>query len=300
MKKTKGLTFTVVCLAQSGNFGEGIGNVSVLKKFTRNDSNQYTYMSRQSVRYSLIDLLGWGNTPTEAQGSKEKQVIQYAPDATIADYPEIDLFGYMKTTSKTEEAKGQSKTRRAVIRLSDAISLEPFTGDYDFLTNAGLASRVTNGVGANSLVQSEQHLSYYTYTVTVDLSLIGVDLNDGIEISNKEKAERMIEFLHTVEFLNRDIRGRDENLNPLFIVGGVYNRKNPFFKDRVRVKGNCLQVEAVKEIIESYDWLTEQTHVGLVSNMFDNEEEVRAALKVGKVSDFFKHLEKEVRDYYGE
>ena len=32
----KGLTFTAVFLAQSANYGEGIGNVAALKKISRN------------------------------------------------------------------------------------------------------------------------------------------------------------------------------------------------------------------------------------------------------------------------
>ena len=45
----------------------------------------------------MIDQLGWDNTPTEANGSGSKKVIQFQPSATIDKYPEIDLFGYMKT-----------------------------------------------------------------------------------------------------------------------------------------------------------------------------------------------------------
>ena len=33
--KREGLTFTVIFLAESANYGEGIGNVSSLKKMTR-------------------------------------------------------------------------------------------------------------------------------------------------------------------------------------------------------------------------------------------------------------------------
>ncbi|MDO4925907.1 MAG: type I-B CRISPR-associated protein Cas7/Cst2/DevR [Turicibacter sp.] len=291
MKQSKGLTLTVVCLVQSANYGEGLGNVSVLKKFTRNDSNQYTYISRQALRYSLVEQLQWNNTPVEV----DKKVVQFAPTATIADYPEIDLFGYMKTISKTEDSKGGAKTRAAVVRLSDAISLEPYTGDYDFLTNMGLAKRIGE---SNSLAQSEQHLSYYTYTLTLDLSRIGIDENDSIEISNDEKANRVIQLLEAVEFLNRDIRGREESFNPVFVIGGVYDRKNPFFKDRIQVKGNELGFNSVKEIKESYTWLNEQTRVGVVSGMFKNDEAIKCELGATQISDVFKAIKAEVRDYY--
>ena len=287
--KRKGLTATIVFLAQSANFGEGIGNIATLKTLTRNDSYRYTYVSRQALRYSLTDIAGWNDTPVEAQGKGEKQVVQFAPETTIKDYAEIDLFGYMKT-----EKGSNGNKRSAVVRISDAISLEPFTGDMNFLNNAGMASRI----GANSnLAQSEQHLSYYSYTVTVDLDKVGVD--GEIEISQEEKANRMVELLECLEFLNRDIKGRNENLNPMFIIGGVFDRKNPFYKDRVRLDKNSIRTKALKEIMTSYEWLEQQTHVGVVSDLFDNDEEIKETLGATTVAEVFKKIKEEVREYYG-
>lgn len=289
----KGLTFTVICLAQSANYGEGVGNVTTLKKMTRQDGYQYSYISRRALRYSLIKSLGWDVTPVEGQGKGDSQVIQFAPMATIVDYPEIDLFGYMKTSSKTDKEKGGASKRSAVVRLSDAISLEPFACDLDFLNNMGLASRI----GAeNNLAQSEEHLSYYTYTVTVDLDRVGID--GDLEISAEEKANRMEKLLEGFEFLNRDIKGRNENLNPMFIIGGIYDRKNPFFKDRVRVNKNKINVSTLKELKESYPWLDAQTHVGVVSDLFENDADIKSLLKAQSVSEVFKSLHREVRDYY--
>lgn len=74
-------------------------------------------------------------------GGWKSGVVQFAPSATIKDYPEIDLFGYMKTTAKGDEQKGGAATRSAVARLSNAIALEPFQGNLEFLTNMGLAVR---------------------------------------------------------------------------------------------------------------------------------------------------------------
>mgnify|MGYP007054512126 CR=1 FL=1 len=38
-----GLTFTVIFLAESANYGEGVGNISTLKKMTRGNYEQYSY-----------------------------------------------------------------------------------------------------------------------------------------------------------------------------------------------------------------------------------------------------------------
>ena len=146
-----GLTLTMIFAAESANFGEGIGNLTVLKKYSRGDNNQYTYISRQALRYNIIQQLGWDNTPV----SNESGVVQFAADASIDKYPEVDLFGYMKTFSKKDNNAGGSSSRCAVVRLSNAVSLETFNSDLDFLTNMGLAKRI--GVNNNAIAQSEIH-----------------------------------------------------------------------------------------------------------------------------------------------
>lgn len=112
--KREGLTFTVIFLAESANYGEGIGNISSLKKMTRGNYEEYSYISRQALRYNLVQQANWNITPVDGKSG----VVQFAPSATIEDYPEIDLFGYMKTTSKGEDQNGGASTRSAVARLS--------------------------------------------------------------------------------------------------------------------------------------------------------------------------------------
>lgn len=292
--KRSGLTLSIIFKAESANYGEGYRNFSVLKKMTRGNSGEYTYISRQALRYNMIEQLHWNNTPVEAQGKGESTVVQFAPTATIKEYPEIDLFGYMKTVSKDDEkgVAGGANTRSAVVRLSNAISLEPFEGDIDYLTNMGLASR--EGL-SNAIAQSEIHNSYYGYTITVDLNRIGID--GDIEISNKEKADRMKQFLSIIEFLYRDIRGRRENLAPLFIVGGVYERKNPFFEHRLTVNKNHLNVKTIQDLLEVPE-IKEHTLVGVLSGIFTNEQEIIDTLHAESIHKVFEKLGKEIDEYY--
>ena len=284
-----GLTFTMVFLAESANYGEGIGNITTLKKMTRGDFQQYSYISRQAMRYNIVKQLKWDNTPVDGKSG----VVQFAPSATIEDYPEIDLFGYMKTTSKADDKKGGASTRSAVVRLSNAISLEPYQSDLEFLTNMGLAQRQNL---ENGIAQSEIHRSYYSYTISIDLDRIGVDVE--IEVSQEEKASRVKELLDTVQYLYRDIRGRRENLSPLFIIGGRYKRKNPFFENIVSVKANKIGVATLKEIVEDSEELKEYTYTGITSGIFDNEKDVKEKLKAESVGNVFKHLKEEMDAYY--
>ena len=74
----KGLTMTIIFEAESANYGEGIGNVATLKKLSRGNGNQYTYISRQAIRYNIIDQLGEEKATVEASGSGDKKVIQFS------------------------------------------------------------------------------------------------------------------------------------------------------------------------------------------------------------------------------
>ena len=288
--KREGLTITMVFLAESANYGEGIGNITTLKKMTRGNCEQYSYISRQAMRYNIVQQLKWDHTPVDGKSG----VVQFAPSATIADYPEIDLFGYMKTM-KEGDAKGGAMTRSAVARLSNAVSLEPYQSDLEFLTNMGLARRSDLN---NGIAQSEIQRSYYSYTMSIDLDRVGVD--HEIEISQCEKAKRVTELLDTLHYLYRDIKGRRENLSPLFIIGGRYSRKNPFFENRVSVEENKINVGTLQELMGEDEAIQEHTYVGVMTQIFANEQEIKKNLNAETVGAAFRHFKEEVDEYYGE
>ena len=294
MTMSKGLTITMIFLAESANYGESLGNVATLKKITRGKGEQYTYISRQALRYNIVEQLGEPLASLSAEGSGTKQVIQFDQKATIDRYPEVDLFGYMKTV------KGDNAlTRSAKVRLSTAISLETYKGDTDFLTNMGLAKRLReNGdeKAMNSIAQSEIHRSFYRYTVTVDLDEIGIDRNSDIALPKEERSRRVQKLLETIQYLYRDIRGRRENLQPLFVVGGVYDRKNPLFENVVDVKQNRVDVEKIEGVLT--DELRQQTLVGVVKDAFENTAEIQAVLHGQKIPQVFERLQQKVAEYY--
>ncbi len=292
----KGLTMSFVIEAESANYGEGVGNVTALKKMTRGTGDSYTYISRQALRYNIIQQMGVDNTPLGLDGT----VIQFAPDALIDSYSEIDLFGYMKTNKGT-------KTRAAIARMSNAIALESFQADIDFLTNKGLYDRYMNTNNnenkdekkGGNIAQSEIHHSYYTYTITIDLDQVGIDVNESdIEITNEEKSRRVKQLVRTLKFLYRDIKGRRENLSPLFAIGGVYDIKNPFFENRIKIKQNKMRIGALKDVLALDKHITEQTKCGFIEGIFDNDQEIRDELQVVSIGEFFNYIEKQIDVYY--
>ncbi|MGG3955243.1 type I-B CRISPR-associated protein Cas7/Cst2/DevR [Bhargavaea massiliensis] len=292
----KALTMTVIFQANSLNYGEGIANISELKKFHRGDGEVYTYASRQSIRYDIVrlgnELFGWNlDTVDKASG-----VVQFKKDVTINDSVEMDLFGYLKTDKNSQK-------RPAVVRLSHAISLEPYKSDLEFLNNMGLASRI--GQDAN-LANIEQHHSFYTYTLTIDLNRVGVD--GEIELPNEEKVNRVLQLLEVLKVLNRNIRGRQENLAPLFVIGGMYNVANPFFLGRVQLSatanGWAIQTKPIKETMEQTfagEAIGKDTRIGILSGVFANEGEFYDLFneQVMPVEPFFQYVSKQIQSYYG-
>lgn len=290
--ENKGLTLSIIFEADSANYGEGYGNVSALKRISRADGNSYTYISRQALIFSLKNNLGWLDTETAAQG----KVAQYTWDSNIKESPEIDLFGYMKTKGS------DSKIRAAVVRFSNAISLENYSGDMEFGTNLSLANRTPDKKGLLPY-NAEIHKSYYAYTVTVDLDLVGVDKNDGINLQKdniQECKDRIIKLLEGIEFLHREIKADSKNMNPIFAIGGIYNIKNPFFANRLELSEyKKLNISLIKEILDSINSKNMgKTYIGCLLEKFSNGNEIKSELKSESIVNFFNKLREEVNNYY--
>lgn len=206
----------------------------------------------------------------------------------------------MKTSKKTEDKDGGSNIRSAAVRLSNAISLEEYKNDIEFLNNKGLADRIPE---FPNLANIEQHLSFYTYTITIDLEKVGVDA--GIELDNEIRAKRVKELLEIVKVLNREIRGREENLSPIFVIGGLYKLNSPFFLGRAKLNGKdgefSLDTEMLKDTMTlklGENSIEEDTRVGIVKNVLKNEKEIEENFKTTNIQDFFEDIENKVEQYY--
>lgn len=302
MNKKSGLTITMIFKAQSLNYSEGIGNIAELKKLTRGNGDVYTFASRQALRYDIArlgnEMFNWNLQVVD----KDKKTVQFSEKYTIEDSEEMDLFGYMRTIGKSDDKDGGANVRSAVVRLSNALSLEKYKSDIEFLSNKGMADRIKEHPNIANL---EQHLSYYTYTVTIDLSKVGIDCD--IELSNEVKKNRVIQLLEILKVLNRNIRGREENLSPVFVIGGIYTLNSPFFLGRIALNDKKekfeLDVEMLKDAMSlklGEGFIKDDTRVGIVKNTFSNEDKINEMVdnKVGTVQEFFEDIESKVSEYY--
>lgn len=301
---SRGISISIVTKGENLNYNDSIGNASELKKITRGNGDTFSYASRQALRYEIARL-GYENynwnleTVDRAQG-----VIQFKEECTIEDSIEMDLFGYMKTKKKKKgEEASSSEKRKGVVRITHAISLEKYNFDIDFLTNKGLADRIQEFPNISNI---EQHKSFYTYTVTIDLDRVGVD--GGIRLDNKERATRVIQLLEIIKVLNRDIKGSTVSLNPLFIIGGIYNICNPWFLGKIYLNVskegygiNTAPLEATMKSTFMGESVGENTNIGLVPGIFKNDDEISniSNKELLSIEDFFNNLEQQVKEYYG-
>ena len=263
--KIKGLTMAIIFQMESAIDKEADGNVKSRKRILGGKVHQHSYVPIQTLRYSLINQMG----TDDKEVGQDKTVLQFAPEATIDRYPEIDLFGYVK---KTEE----QKIRLAITRLSNAVSLESFGNE------------------------NETHKLYYVYTISVDLDKVGIDENDNIEIENIEKINRVLNLLDTIRYLHIDVRGERKDLEPLFIIGGVYDFEDAIFHDILGVENNRIDIDKIKDVLGNvpHESAEKDTRCGLVKGYFDNDNEIAKELGARPISEYFEIIKKEVTDYY--
>jgi CRISPR-associated protein Cst2 len=181
----------------------------------------------------------------------------------------------------------------------------------DFMNNIEAYNRYIRHIeqkDAQVITQSEQHTTYYYYTIAVDLDRIGVwETENGTEdvIPAEEKAKRVKDLLDIIRTLSRQIRGRYENLSPIFVIGGIYKVKNPFFMGCVgatETEDRKLLLD-VNRLLDCKGIIPEEerdnTLCGLLSGFFANEQEIREKLNCKSVGEVFEELKNKVGEIYG-
>ncbi|MEM3373337.1 MAG: type I-B CRISPR-associated protein Cas7/Cst2/DevR [Candidatus Anstonellales archaeon] len=336
--KSKGLTATIIFEAQSLNYDEGYGNLSVIKKLHRGSGEVFTYASRQSLRYSIfiqgVREFGWKPSEVEEAGTGEQTVTQLITNIDKSE--ESDLFGYMRTNVKVDNNKEISVLRTTPVRILPAIALEPYKNDLEMLTNKYQSDKIQSNP---NIANIETHRSFYRYSISIDLHRIGTEQDQigtrivpgkeknskdyeeyekklrDLNLSPQEKAKRVTQLLEIIKTLYRDIRGRREDLKPLFIIGGVYDTCNPFFENLVTIlwdKGKPkINAEPLKQILyNKYAALDangnllkksikDETFLGIREGVFNNNASDFGFEKLSSPEEVIEQLIKQVKAYYG-
>ncbi len=343
-RELKGLTLTVITPKVSGiNYGETIGNTVTHKKVTTGSGAQLTYASDKALKYEIRhqgrERFGWrlldgklqefikDNLIEERRGRSTKTVLDVDSFAKqlIENYEEFDLFGGLFTNVKNPENSKKvelsedydSVKRTAPVNVSYAFSIELYKGDLDFMNNIDAYNRYIKYLEEKEdqvIVNTETPYAHYRYTLSVDLDRIGVwePLEGEPEevVGTELAARRVKELLEVVKNLSRRIKGRRESLAPIFVIGGVFSVKNPFFADAinaVELENGKLLLE-VEPILEAIELIPKEERKNIVCGMqkshFANakmiEEKLKeAGVEVRSVGVAFEELKKQVGKYYG-
>ena len=322
------LTLTIITQrATSLNYGENIGNVSILKKLSLGDNSQITYVSDKALKYDIRrkgkEEKGWRlldekvkELIEKSKDGKKLNVDKFAKEL-VQEYQEFDLFGGLLTNLKGADGKkvelsyGDSVKRTAPVKITYAYSISKFQGDMDFMNNIEAYNRYIRHIEQKEeqvIAQSEQHTTHYYYTIAIDLDRIGVwetENQPDEVIPANEKAKRVKDLLDIIRTLSRQIRGRYENLSPIFVIGGIYKVKNPFFMGCISAKetedGKLLL--DVNRLLDCKGIIPEEerdnTLCGLLSGFFANEQEIREKLNCKSVGEVFEELKNKVGEIYG-
>ena len=289
--KGKSVTLTVIANMTS-NYGEGLGNISPIQKVFKNGKT-YAARSKESLKNAIMVQSGLYD---DLETSLDKKVV--SKDLNVTNCRALE-GGYMNISDNTY-------VRKSSFYLTDAVSCDEFINEYRFHNNLYLATNYAkhNNINLQGNAQKAGLMPYQyefdkslkIYSLTIDLDMIGRDENfDSEEASAEEKAYRVNAILDAVKNLSLIVKGNLDNAEPIFVVGGIINRKTHYFENLVKVKNDKLEITE-----ELKDRINNGCYVGfLEGGNFENEVQIKEELKPLTVSKFFSNLEEEVRKYYG-
>ena len=298
MKCKSAVTLTVVSNMTS-NYSENLGNIASVQKVFKN-RKVYTIRSKESLKNAVMVQSGmYDDLQTEVDGATQKLANK---ELNASNCRALE-GGYMST-------KGTTNIRKSSFYVTDAISCESFVNETRFHNNLYLAANQAKEKNINLQekakesglmpYQYEYDKSLKVYSITIDLEMIGKDENfqqesDYKEADNKEKAARVNSILDAIENLSLTVKGNLDNAEPIFIVGGLSERKTHYFENVVKVEEDKLKIsEDIK------DKLNKGYHAGLLEgNTLQNETEIKKELNTTSISKFFEDVKREVDTYFG-
>ncbi len=260
------IVMDIVFYGSSLNYDQGTGNYQELKKITKWDGRQYTLVSRYALRYSLLETANkmglWDiaeGDKLQLAGEEGKKVIQPATElllsGEILKYPEFDLFGYLITSTDPQNF------RTAPVKISHAVSMTPFNYDALFNANIGLANRMRKirGEMSPNPFTAEEHVTFYQYTVVVDVDNVGnieVYVNEGKEIKlgddkDKWKVEKVNDSDRKIKIILKKDKGKKtKSIEQCDEVDGKLSKLEKLAIINYSLKKNESENDPVKERIK--------------------------------------------------
>lgn len=303
MKAIEVVTLTKVEGANLNSNGtEGV--IAVLKKVRDPvDGREYVRVSGQSVKYHLRQLLkelGWelSQVMPKSEGGQKVIVSLGEPHKYIDD----DLFGYM--IAKKVDGKNATLRRTAVVRTNGMISLFPYMEDRDF------GVRYDPSGDNHNIYETEITTNVMRGNFFIELDRLGV-FKEGLEVPKLEGLEVRKEKDATGREVTLYVLPKEERekrlkaileaimtyhggaklsnfftkVYPEVIVVALLKRKIPVIGDALRVKEGyvdgklILDVDRLKEAVETFADNIEKLYIGLFESRFANVDELKKAFE---------------------
>lgn len=286
----------------NSNGTEGV--ISVLKKVRDPvDGKEYVRVSGQSVKYHLRQLLkefGWelSQVVPKSEGSQKVIVSLGEPQKYIDD----DVFGYM--IAKKVDGKNATLRRTAVVRTNGMISLFPYQEDRDF------GVRYDPAGDNHNIYETEITTNIMRGNFFIELDRLGV-FKEGLEVPKlkglgvkkekdatgkevtfyvlpeEERKKRLKAVLEAIMEYHGGAKLSNffTKVYPEVMAVAMLRRKIPVIGDALRVKEGyvdgklVLDVERLRETVETFAGNIEKLYIGLFESRFANVEELKKAFE---------------------
>ena len=153
----------------ANNRGENEGNITTLQKLLW-QGQVHTTVSVEAVKFALRCQLDAHDEQTNRQWDEESRTNTWQSDRfDKTAYIDDDLLGYMSAEAAKEEGQsGSTDARWAVLEVTRAVSLLPWSGDVTFNAASPGATPSAAKKGANPVPYgTEQHATRYQYGIAL-------------------------------------------------------------------------------------------------------------------------------------
>lgn len=294
----KALTLTILTNMTS-NYGDSVGNISILQKVFIHGV-PHSIRTRESLKHALFTQSGlYDELQTETTGKEKgtkvnQKVVNESQNAATCRYLE---GGYLNT-------KNDAK-RVSSVFVTNAVSCDPYNVGASIHNNIGMAqnyiqnqkpNKVSPKDAGQMIFYDESNKNLMVYSVTIDLPAVGRDDVYDQTAPGKERADRVIAILEAIRTLSPLVKGSLDNAEPIFIVGGMSDRRTHYFENAVHVRKGVLEItnDLKEKLGEGYMCALRRSH------MLKNESEIVTELDPLSMTRFFEKLKAEVKEYYGE
>ena len=295
----------------SSNFENAIKTKSVYK-----NGQSYVYVSGQAWRYWWRDTLqkvyGWSLSPV----SREKSIAY--TNANPVDYPDEDIFGYMRAATEEYEEKGKKKSRNITVTRVSPLKNSALISVSAVHPSTNWSSMSRQEGDAVPYVRQE-YSAIMKGMFSLDLNMVGTftDYNKSgyKNLSEKLKEQilknggehiddpfgtgkltqlpleiRLQRSQDTIKAIKNISGGAMQTSNmadvsPKFIILAVTNTGNHPFSHIAKSSGErdekvVLSIDALKEVILDYrETFVGKIFVGRRSGFFDEQDEKLKALE---------------------